>query len=146
MPIPLHRKGDRWYNPGMMTPQPLHTEETVNTTISALETAHIMVDAASDKKAQDIILLDVRKVSSLADYFVICSGEVDRQIRAVAEAVEEALDAVRVPVYKREGTPADGWVLLDYGDVIMHVFTTDQRAYYRLETLWESAPIVVRVQ
>jgi ribosome-associated protein len=105
-----------------------------------------MVDAASDKKAQDIILLDVRKVSSLADYFVICSANVDRQIRAVAEAVEEALDAVNVPPYKREGTPADGWVLLDYGDVIMHIFSTEQRDFYRLEQLWEQAQVVVRVQ
>jgi ribosome-associated protein len=105
-----------------------------------------MVDAATDKKAQDIILLDVRKVSSLADYFVICSATVDRQIRAVAEAVEEALDAVNVPPYKREGTPADGWVLLDYGDVILHIFSTEQRGFYRLEQLWEQAQVVVRVQ
>jgi ribosome-associated protein len=115
-------------------------------TLSALETARRMVDAASDKKAQDIILLDVRKVSSLADYFVICSANVDRQIRAVAEGVEEALDAVNVPPYKREGTPADGWVLLDYGDVIMHIFSTEQRNFYRLEQLWEQAQVVVRVQ
>jgi ribosome-associated protein len=105
-----------------------------------------MVDAASDKKAQDVVLLDVRKLSSLADYFVICSAPVDRQVRAIAEGVEEALDAVNVPPYKREGSPADGWVLLDYGDVIVHVMSTEQRAYYRLEQLWEQAQIVVRVQ
>jgi len=105
-----------------------------------------MTDAASDKKAQDIVLLDVRRISSLADYFVICSAAADRQIRAIAEAVEEALDAVDVPPYKREGSPDDGWVLLDYGDVIMHIMAAEQRAYYRLEQLWEQAQIVVRLQ
>jgi ribosome-associated protein len=129
----------------MSTPH-LQPQSQPAPTLSALETARRMVDAASDKKAQDIILLDVRKVSSLADYFVICSANVDRQIRAVAEAVEEALDAVNVPPYKREGTPADGWVLLDYGDVIMHIFSTEQRNFYRLEQLWEQAQVVVRVQ
>jgi ribosome-associated protein len=115
-------------------------------TLSALETARTIVDAASDKKAQDIVLLDVRKLSSLADYFVICSASVDRQLRAIAEGVEEALDAANTPVYRREGSPADGWILLDYGDVIAHIMTTEQRSYYRLEQLWENAQIVVRVQ
>jgi ribosome-associated protein len=127
----------------MMTPE---QRPQPSQAISALETARLMVDAATDRKAQDIVLLDVRKISSLADYFVICTASVDRQIRAVGEAVEEALDAVNVPPYKREGTPADGWVLLDYGDVIMHIFSPDQRAFYRLEQLWEQAQVVVRVQ
>ena len=129
----------------MMTPEKQPTERTVST-LSALETARLMVDAASDKKAQDIILLDVRKISSLADYFVICSAAVERQIRAVAEGVEEALDAHNTPPFRREGTPDDGWVLLDYGDVIMHILNVEQRNFYKLEQLWESAPVVVRVQ
>jgi ribosome-associated protein len=127
----------------MMTPE--QQSQPANS-LSALETARLMVDAATDKKAQDILLLDVRKISSLADYFVICTASVDRQIRAVMEAVEDALDALNVPPYKREGTPADGWVLLDYGDVILHIFSPDQRAFYKLESLWEQAPVVVRVQ
>ena len=121
-------------------------QESKAPVLSSLETARKMVDAASDKKAQDVVLLDVRKISSLADYFVICSAAVDRQVRAIAEGVEEALDAVDVPPYKREGTPADGWVLLDYGDVILHIMTVDQRAFYRLEQVWEQAQIVVRLQ
>jgi ribosome-associated protein len=115
-------------------------------TLSALDTARTIVDAASDKKAQDIVLLDVRGLSSLADYFVICSAPVDRQLRAIAEAVEEALDKAHTPVYRREGSPADGWVLLDYGDVIAHIMSTEQRTYYRLEQLWDKAHVVVRVQ
>jgi ribosome-associated protein len=105
-----------------------------------------MVDAAADKKAQDIVLFDVKDISSLADYFIVCSAQVERQIRAIAEGIEEALDAVDVPPYRREGTPADGWVLLDYGDVIVHIFSSEQRDYYRLEQLWENAHLVVRVQ
>jgi ribosome-associated protein len=114
--------------------------------LSAIDTARRAVDAASDKKAQDIVLLDVKKLSSLADYFVICSASVDRQIRAIAEGVEESLDAAHTPPYKREGNATDGWVLLDYGDVIVHVMSTEQRDFYRLEQLWEQAQIVVRVQ
>jgi len=114
--------------------------------VSALDSARLMVDAATDKKAQDVVLLDVRHISSLADYFVICTAAVERQLRAVAEGIEEALDAVNVPPYKREGTPADGWVLLDYSDVIVHIFTPDQREFYRLEALYEQAHVVVRVQ
>ena len=105
-----------------------------------------MVDAASDKKAQDIVLLDVRHISSLADYFVICSAAVERQVRAIADGVEEALDAVDVPPYKREGNPSDGWVLMDYGDVIIHIMSEEQRGFYRLEQLWEQAQIILRVQ
>jgi len=127
----------------MITPQqqPMPTP-----TLSALDSARLMVDAATDKKAQDVVLLDVRHISSLADYFVICTAAVERQLRAVAEGIEEALDAVNVPPYKREGTPADGWVLLDYSDVIVHIFTPDQREFYRLEALYEQAHVVVRVQ
>jgi ribosome-associated protein len=115
-------------------------------TLTALETGRRMVDAASDKKAQDIVLLDVRHISSLADYFVICSAAVERQVRAIADGVEEALDAVDVPPYKREGNPSDGWVLLDYGDVLMHIMSEEQRGFYRLEQLWEQAHIILRVQ
>lgn len=114
--------------------------------LSGLDTARKMVDAASDRKAQDIILLDVRKISSLADYFVICTASVERQIRSVADGVEEVLDPAGVSPYKREGTPADGWLLLDYGDVIMHIFSPAQRDYYKLEALWEHAQVMVRVQ
>ena len=114
--------------------------------LSGLDTARLMVEAATDRKAQDIVLLDVRKVSSLTDYFVICTASVDRQIRSVGEGVEEALDAFQTVPYKREGQPSDGWVLLDYGDVIMHIFTPEQRDFYKLEALWEQAQVVVRVQ
>src|SRR5579875_291654 len=116
-----------------MMNSPENTSPQVQLQLSGLDTARVMVDAASDRKAQDIVLLDVRKLSSLTDYFVICTASVERQIRAVGEAVEEALDAREIFPYKREGQPSDGWVLLDYGDVIMHIFSPAQRAFYRLE-------------
>jgi ribosome-associated protein len=108
--------------------------------------AHLTVDAASDKKAQDIILLDVRQVTTLADYFMICTATSERQLRAVADGIEEALDRFAVDPLHREGKPSDGWMLLDYGDVVVHIFAPAQRDYYRLERLWEAATTVVRVQ
>lgn len=129
-----------------MMNSPEQTSPETPSQLSGLDTARVMVDAAGDRKAQDIVLLDVRKLSSLTDYFVICTAGVERQVRAVGEAVEEALDALAVFPYKREGQPSDGWVLLDYGDVIMHIFSPEQRDYYRLEALWEQAPVVVRMQ
>jgi ribosome-associated protein len=129
-----------------MTPNLQTLPDRAGSEMSAIDSARLMVDAAADKKAQDIVLLDVKEFSSLADYFIVCSAQVERQIRAIAEGIEEALDAVGVPPYRREGTPADGWVLLDYGDVIVHIFSADQRDYYRLEQLWEHAHLVVRVQ
>lgn len=111
----------------------------------ALAVAHLAVDAASDKKAQDILLLDVRGVASFADYFVICSGTSERQIRAIADGIDEGLAAQGIDPYKREGTPADGWVLLDYSDVIVHIFAPEQRTFYGLEKLWERGRTVARL-
>jgi ribosome-associated protein len=129
-----------------MTPNRQTLPVRAGSEMSAIDSARLMVDAAADKKAQDIVLFDVKDISSLADYFIVCSAQVERQIRAIAEGIEEALDAVDVPPYRREGTPADGWVLLDYGDVIVHIFSNEQRDYYKLEQLWENAHLVVRVQ
>ena len=111
----------------------------------ALAVAHLVVDAASDKKAQDILLLDVRGIASFADYFVICSGTSERQIRAIAEGIDEGLAQRSIEPYKREGTPADGWVLLDYSDVIVHIFAPSQRTFYGLEKLWERGRTVARL-
>lgn len=112
----------------------------------ALQVAHAAIDAAADKKAHDIVLLDVQPISSLADYFIICSASSDRQIRAVAEGIEEALRLMDIPAYHREGDASDGWVVLDYSDVVVHVFSPHQREYYALEELWSKARTVVRMQ
>ena len=91
-------------------------------------------------------MLDIRNVASFADYFVIASGQTVRQIQAVLEAVDESLAGDGVKPMGREGEPGSGWVLLDYADVIVHVFAPEERAYYDLEGLWHAATPVVRIQ
>lgn len=114
-------------------------------TLDGLSTAHLIVEAASDKKAQDIVLLDVHEVTSFTDYFVICNGTSERQLRAIADGVDEALAAVGISPFRREGTPADGWVLLDCSDVVVHIFAPESRTFYGLEKLWERGRIVARL-
>jgi len=104
-----------------------------------------VVDVASDKQATDILLLDIRPVSILADYFVICTGTSERQIKAIIDDVVEQLDKDGVNPLHQEGTSDSGWILLDYGSVIVHVFAPDERAYYGIERLWSGAVTVLRL-
>ncbi len=104
------------------------------------------VEAASDKQAGDIALLDTQKVCSFADYFVICNGDSTRQIRAIYEEVEHALKKAGVSPTHHEGTVDSGWLLIDYGDVIVHIFATLEREYYQLDKLWNQANLVLRIQ
>jgi ribosome-associated protein len=108
--------------------------------------ARAAVDIASDKKASDIILLDIREVSTFADYFVICSGNNRRQIQAIADAIDEQLGELGAKALHREGIAEAGWILLDFGDVIVHIFGPKEREYYRLESLWNEAKTVVYLQ
>jgi ribosome-associated protein len=108
--------------------------------------ARKIIDALSEKQAEDILLLDIRHVASFADYFVIASAGSDRQMQAALDAVEEALEEDNPKLLGREGDPGSGWVLLDYGDVILHLFAPEERAYYDLESLWHAATPVVRIQ
>ncbi|MFC1987739.1 ribosome silencing factor [Chloroflexota bacterium] len=114
--------------------------------LESLAIAHKAVEAASDKQAIDIILLDARKVCSFADYFVICSGEVERQIKAISEEIEHALKKERVLPHHSEGTLDSGWLLLDFGDVIVHILAPLEREYYQLDKLWSEAIPIVRIQ
>ena len=108
--------------------------------------AKITVDVAADKKASDILLLDIREVTTIADYFVICSGSNTRQIQAIAEAIDEALSEQGARLFNREGNAETGWLLLDFGDIIVHIFGPNEREYYRLERLWSNAKTVVYLQ
>ncbi|MFC1915441.1 ribosome silencing factor [Chloroflexota bacterium] len=103
------------------------------------------VDAASDKQSFDIALLDTQKVCSFADYFVICTGETERQIRAIYEEVEHTLKKQGVLPVHHEGTVDSGWLLLDYGNVIVHIFATSEREYYQLDKLWGEAKLVLKI-
>jgi ribosome-associated protein len=115
--------------------------------LESVDLARKVVNTISDKKGSDIILLDIRQVSLLADYFVICSGDSERQVTAI---VDEVLGKVKkeagvVPL-NVEGSSSSGWVLVDYGSVIVHIFAPSLREYYSLEKLWSEATMVVRLQ
>lgn len=114
--------------------------------LDAAQAARAAVDIASDKKADDIVLLDIRDMTTIADYFIICSGNNSRQIQAIADTLDEELGKLGNKVLYREGVPDTGWVLLDFGDVIVHVFSQKEREYYRLERLWSEAKTVVYLQ
>lgn len=114
--------------------------------LAPLDLARRIVELAEDKKAADIVLLDLGELTTLADAFVICSGGSERQISAIADGIVEGLKDERVKPIGREGTSESHWVLIDYGSVIVHVFTPPERDYYELEKHWGEARVVVRVQ
>lgn len=110
------------------------------------EIARLASAAASEKQASDIIVLDVHASCSFADYFVIASAENVRQLNAVWEAVMDALKAHgAIPLHK-EGTAESGWLLADYGSVVIHLFAVEEREFYRLEALWKDAVAVLRME
>jgi ribosome-associated protein len=98
--------------------------------------------AAADKQATDIVILDVHETIVITDLFVICSAGSMRQIRTVVDAVEDALRPLGEKPVRREGEPGGGWWLLDFIDVVVHVFGEEERDYYDLERLWRDAPRV----
>ncbi len=104
------------------------------------------MEAALDKQAADILMLDIRNASYIADYFVICSAESNRQMKAICEEIDRVLAGEGINVYRREGNEDSGWILLDFGEVIIHVFAPSQREFYELETLWSEGTPVVRIQ
>lgn len=114
--------------------------------LSPIELARHIVDAVAARGAADTLLLDIRGLSVLADYFVVTTVSSTPQMRAVRDALDRELKAVagRRPLI--EGEAADAWVLADFGDVVVHVFSEDGRAYYQLEEFWTEAPVVLRVQ
>jgi ribosome-associated protein len=97
------------------------------------------VEAAQAKKALDLVVLDLRSLNSFTDYFVICSGQNQRQVKAIAEAVEQSLATSRLKPAHIEGAGRADWILLDYFDFVVHIFNPDTRAFYGLERLWGSA-------
>lgn len=105
-----------------------------------------MVDIAEDRKAEDIVMLDIRKVSIIADYFVICTGTGDRHVKAIAKEIDEKLGHEGQNPVNIEGMVEGKWVLIDYGAVLVHIFDQATRDFYRLEQLWAEAQPVLVVQ
>lgn len=103
-----------------------------------------MAQAADRKKALDITVLDLKGVFSAADYFVICSGGNVTQLAAIAREVEEEMKDSENTYFKRQGIPESGWILLDYGDVVVHIFSKDAREFYSLEHLWGDARVIMQ--
>lgn len=111
-----------------------------------MEIAHSIVNVLEEKKGEDILLLDIKEITTIADYFVICSGTSRRMLQALAEGVESFLKEHYKMRTIFEGLPQNGWVLADYGDIVVHIFSIDQRAYYRLEDLWSNGRVIIRLQ
>ena len=110
--------------------------------LSSLEVARLVSDAALDTKAEDLIVLDVSKISSFADYFVIMSGRSTRHVQGLAEAIDSKIRSKRTKDSNSEGLSEGLWVLLDYNDVVVHIFYSEVRKFYDLEGLWYDAPRV----
>lgn len=99
-------------------------------------------DAIDDKLGQDIAIIKIGDVSSLCDYFVIATGSSSRQVKAIADSVEDKLTENGIEPRAKEGYETQSWILLDYGDIIVHVFDEENRGFYNLEKLWKDAPYV----
>lgn len=111
------------------------------------ELALKIADVLADSPASDTVVLDIRELSTISDFFVICSGENERQLRAIVRDVRDGLEEIGIsPRRSDEGSTASGWLLIDYGDVIVHVLDVEQRSFYRLEELWADAPTLLAIE
>lgn len=112
--------------------------------MDALELARHIVDVVEDRKAEQITLLDLRPETVIADFFVIANGNSERQLRALKDYVRNDIKEKhgKIP-FSMEGSPDSGWIVLDYGDVVVHLFAADTREYYDIETLWSHAANVL---
>ncbi|MBI9035071.1 MAG: ribosome silencing factor [Bacteroidales bacterium] len=109
------------------------------------ELTHIIIDILEEKKGEDIVLLDISEVADFADYFIICSGTSSRMVSSLADSVTNVMRKQHKLKMKVEGNPSGGWQVLDYGDVIVHVFSPEQREYYQLENLWSAGKTLLRL-
>jgi ribosome-associated protein len=108
--------------------------------------ARSIVNILEEKKGEDILLIDIQEIAIFADYFVICTGTSDRMLDALAKAAVEGVKENHGYKGRIEGNASNGWVVVDFIDVVLHLFSPDQRDYYRLEELWEEGKVLVRLQ
>ncbi|MFP3880497.1 MAG: ribosome silencing factor [Dehalococcoidia bacterium] len=118
----------------------------VITFLEAEEIAHLATELASEKQARDIAMLDVTGLCSFADYFVICTGDTKRHVEAIWQEIGEVLKSRGIMPHHNEGSSDSGWMLADFGSVIVHIFAPLERDYYQLDKLWDKATPVVRIQ
>lgn len=119
---------------------PKHHPERTATRLTAEDLARRCADLAADRRAEDIIILDLRDLSSVADYFVVASADASVQLRAVADRIEEGIESQGEQIWHREGYQNSQWIVLDYVDVVCHLFLKEKREFYQLERLWGDAP------
>jgi len=108
--------------------------------LNSAELAHKISDVIFTKKGFNVLVIDLRKLVTFTDYFVVCSADSDTQVKAIADQVDKALSDEGIKCWHREGLKALNWVLLDYVDVVVHIFRKDAREFYNLEKLWGDAP------
>lgn len=110
--------------------------------MNTTELSKFIAEAASDKKARDIVILDMAKVSLVTDYFIICSANSTTQVKAIADNIEDELGKKEISFKSKEGYREGRWVLMDYYDCVVHIFLDEDREFYNLERLWSEAPQV----
>jgi len=108
--------------------------------------ARILAEAASEAKAEDVVVLDIRDLTVIADLFVICTADNDRLLRALGRLIQEATAKIGIDPRRIEGSAEAGWILLDYSDVIVHIFGANERQFYRLEDVWSAAQTLLVIQ
>lgn len=119
---------------------------TENIIIQSRELALAIADVITDTPATDTRVIDIHELTTIADFFVICSGENERQLRAISRTLIDELGKRDIPPLHIEGEPSSGWILLDFADVMVHVFDQELRSFYDLEERWSTAPVVVSIQ
>ncbi|OGN75848.1 MAG: ribosome silencing factor [Chloroflexi bacterium GWB2_49_20] len=111
-----------------------------------LDIAHTIVNSLEEKKGEEILLLDIQKIASFTDYFIICTGTSDRMLDALADSVVMSVNEKHKIKGKIEGNSQCGWMVVDFGSILVHLFSPDQRDYYKLEDLWHDGRIILHVQ
>jgi ribosome-associated protein len=126
----------------------VETSDSVSVASAAAgrDRALLLADIISDTPARDTVVLDIHELSPFTDYFVITAGANERQLRAINRTVSERMADAGIRPERAEGAAASGWIVLDYGDVLVHIFSEEQREFYRLEDLWAEAPTLLAIQ
>lgn len=114
--------------------------------LNTVEISRTIIDTLEDKKGENIVLLDIHEIANFTDHFVICTGSSDRMLDSLADGVVRKVREVHRIHGKVEGLPSAGWLIVDFGDVVVHLFSPDQRDYYKIEELWSQGKVLLHLQ